>query len=273
MLQLLYDVALRAYAGVDIDLGALGSITEEANLVNFSFGPDGIPILDVDSQTIGGTFDLPPPLDAFSLNFAWPHLTTSGSFAPSPVGSSGASNNFLELVLDLDTLISQLLFGGANPFDPPRIDFGPVFADADLLDVDLIAGLNFLQQFSMAMGDLVGTLTFEDGSSQSFHFGDSIQIEHASDIDLGGDHDGIVEFTFSLTPESDLTNTTDLGFNVGVSISLLSVEVGYDIVVDSDSTTLGPVASFGAVVPVASFTVFDDTFDLAYAQQQFAFAA
>lgn len=273
LLQFLYDVALRAYAGVDIDLGLLGSITEEANLVNFSFGPGGIPILDVDSQTIGGTFDLPPPLDAFSLNFAWPHLTTSGNFAPNPVGSSGASNNFLELVLDLDTLVSQLLFGGANPFDPPRIDFGPVFADADLLDVDLIAGLNFLQQFSMAMGDLVGTLTFEDGSSQSFHFGDSFQIEHASDIDLGGDHDGMVEFIFSLTPESDLTNTTDLGFNVGVSISLLSVEVGYDIGVASDSTTLGPVASFGAVVPVASLTVFDDTFDLAYAQQQFAFAA
>lgn len=273
LLQFLYDVALRAYAGVDIDLGLLGSITEEANLVNFSFGPGGIPILDVDSQTIGGTFDLPPPLDAFSLNFAWPHLTTSGNFAPNPVGSSGASNNFLELVLDLDTLVSQLLFGGANPFDPPRIDFGPVFADADLLDVDLIAGLNFLQQFSMAMGDLEGTLTFEDGSSQSFHFGDSIQIEHASDIDLGGDNDGMVEFIFSLTPQADLTNTTDLGFNVGVSISLLSVEVGYDIGVASDSTTLGPVASFGAVVPVASLTVFDDTFDLAYAQQQFAFAA
>ncbi len=273
LLQFLYDVALRAYAGVNIDLGLLGSITEGGNLVNFSFGPGAFTILDLDNESIGGTIDLPPPLDAFSLNFAWPNITTNGSFPGNPIGSSGASNNFLELVLDLDTLVSQLLFGGANPFDPPRLSFGPVYADADLLDVDIIAGLNFLQQFSMELGDLVGTLNFEDGSSQSFVFGDSFQIEHASDIDLHGDHDGLVEFTFSLAPKAALTNTTDLGFNVGVSISLLSVEVGYDIGVASDSTTLGPIASFGAVVPIASLTVFDDTFALAYAQQQVSFAA
>jgi hypothetical protein len=125
----------------------------------------------------------------------------------------------------------------------------------------------------MDMGDIVGTLLFEDGSSQLFTFGDSLQIEGASTIDDGGDDDGIVEFTFSVAPLSSLTNSTDLGFNVGVEISLLSIELGYDIAIASDSTTLGPLASFGAVVPVASIEVYNDTFDLAYTSQQFAFGA
>lgn len=273
LLAFLYDVAIHAYAGVNIDLGALGSVGGQADLINFSFGPGSVPILDINSQGLGGTISLPPPLDAFSVDFAWPHLTTSGTSFGSPLDTSGASNNFLQLNLDLDQLVAQLLFGGVNPLDPPRIDFGPVFADADLLNVVVSAGLNFLQQFQMAMGNVEGTLLFEDGSSQAFTFGDSLQIEHASAIDAGGNHDGHVDFTFELSPDSTLHNNTDLGFNVGVLIELLKVEIGYDIGVASDSTTLGPLASFGTVVPVADISVYDSTFDLAYAQQQFLFAA
>lgn len=273
VLAFLYDVALRAYAGVDIDFGELGSITEGGDLVNFSFGPGSFNLLDLTHEDLAGTITLPPPLDSLSVDFAWPYITTSGDFAPNPVLSDGASNNFLQLNLDLDQLVSQLLFGGVNPFDPPRIDFGPFFADADLLNVVLSAGLNFLQQFEMDMGDIVGLLEFEDGSSQLFTFGDSLQIEGASTIDDAGDNDGIVEFTFSVAPLSSLTNSTDLGFNVGVNISLLSIELGYDIEIASDSITLGPLASFGAVVPVASIEVYNDTFDLAYTSQQFAFGA
>lgn len=272
LLAFLYDVALHAYAGVNIDLGALGSVGGQADLLNLSFGPGSVPILDINSQDLGGTINLPPPLDAFSLDFAWPHLTTSAS-GGSIVDSSGASNNFLQLNLDLDQLVADLLFGGANPLDPPRIDFGPVYADANLLNVVLSAGLNFLQQFEMAMGSIHGTLLFEDGSSQAFTFGDSLQIEHASAIDAGGNNDGHVDFAFALAPDSTLHNDTDLGFNVGLLIQLLTVEIGYDIGVASDSTTIGPLASFGAVVPVADISVYDSSFDLAYAQQQFAFAA
>ncbi|MFC0590438.1 Ig-like domain-containing protein [Novosphingobium aquiterrae] len=272
LLAFLYDVALHAYAGVDIDLGALGSVGGQADLLNLSFGPGSIPILDINSQDLGGTVTLPPPLDAFSLDFAWPHLTTSAA-GGSIIDSSGASNNFLQLNLDLDQLVAQLLFGGANPLDPPRIDFGPVYADADLLNVVLSAGLNFLQQFEMSMGNVEGVLQFEDGSSQAFTFGDSLQIEHASAIDAAGNNDGHVDFTFTLAPDSTLHNNTDLGFNVGVLIELLTVEIGYDIEVASDSTTIGPLASFGTVVPVADISVYDSTFDLAYANHQFLFAA
>lgn len=273
LLQFIYDVALSAYAGVNIDFGDLGSINEGGEIFNFTLGPGSYELLSIDSATLGGTIPLPGPLNSLSVDWAWPHISTAGDYPPNPVEASGASNNFLQLNLDLDQLVAQLLFGGINPFDPPAIWFGPFYADADILDVDVSAGLNFLQQFSMALGTLSGMILFEDGSSQAFAFGDSLQIANASLIDLGGDGDGLVEFTFDLSPDATLHNQTDLGFNVGVGVSLLSVELGYDIEIASDSTTLGPLASFGTVIPVADVNVYDSTFDLAYVQQQFGYAA
>lgn len=273
VLQFLYDVALSAYAGVNIDFGELGSINEGGTIFSLAIGAGSYDLLNLDSATLGGTFTLPPPLDSLSVDFAWPHISTTGDYPPNPVVADGTSNNFVQLNLDLDQMVSQILFGGANPFDPPAIWFGPFFADPDILDVDLSAGLNFIQQFSMALGTLSGFLLFEDGSSQAFTFGDEVQIFDASLIDIGGDGDGLVEFTFALAPDATLTNDTDLGFNVGVNVSLLSVELGYDIGFASDSTTLGPLAEFGTVVPVASIDIYSDSFDLAYAQQQFAYAA
>ena len=183
-----------------------------------------------------------------------------------------------------DTLVTQLL-GIPNVFDPPRIDLGPIFADIDLLDVDVIGGLNFLQEFGMALGDLTGVLQFEDGSNQLFAIGDSLLISNASLKDAiinGGNGNGLVEFSFTVVPTATLSNETDLGFNIGAEISLLSVEVGYDIEIPNpfgpnphfeDSTTLGPLADFGESVPVADINVFDGIFDLNFASQDLFFQA
>ncbi len=273
LLQFLYDVALSAYAGVNIDFGELGSINEGGEIFNFNLGPGSFDLLNLDSESLGGTIELPGPLSSLSVDWAWPHISTTGDYPPNPVEANGQSNDFLSLNLDLDQLVSQLLFGGVNPFDPPAIWFGPLYADADILDVDVSVGMSFLQEFSMALGTLSGMILFEDGSSQAFTFGDSLQIADASLIDLGGDGDGVVEFTFTLAPEATLHNQTDLGFDVGVGVSVLSIELGYDIEIASDSITLGPLASFGTVIPVGDVNVYDSTFDLAYAQQQFAYGA
>lgn len=271
-LGFLYDVLLQAYAGVNIDLGLLGSINEQIDFPTVEIGPGTATILDVDSDTLGGTITLPSPLNAFSINYDWPDISTSGSFPPNPVVSSGASNNFVELNLDVDELLTDLLGLPVNPLNP-SIDLGIVYANLDLLDVDVVGGLNFLQQFDMAMGDLVGVLSFEDGSSQIFEIGDSLPIHDASSIDAAGDADGVVEFVFDLAPRADLTNDTELGFNIGANVSVFSVELGYDIGIASDSVTLGPLAGFGGTLPVGSVSVFDQTFALNFGNESFAFAA
>jgi len=285
-LDFVYDVLLNAFAGVDVDFGSidfgplgeldLGGIQEQINLPAITIGPGSFNILDVNSETLAGTINFPVPLNAFSVNYDWPDITTNGTYPPNPVVASGSSNNFLELVLDVDTLATQLL-GLPNVFDPPEISLGPIFADIDLLDVDVIGGLNFLQEFGMALGDLTGVLTFEDGSNQLFKIGDSLLISDASLKDDGGDDDGLVEFSFAVVPTATLSNETDLGFNIGAEIRLLAVEVGYDIEIFNpfgdnlhfdDSTTLGPLDDFGESVPVADINVFDDTFALNFSTDQ-----
>jgi hypothetical protein len=263
-LDFVYDVLLEAFAGIDIDLGILGSITEEISVGPITIGPGDFNLIDEPSSNLEGTIPFPPPVNFLSVNFDWPDITTNGAFPPNPVVSSGTSNNFLELELDVDQLAANLLFAGVNPLDPPSIPAGPFFADIDLLDVDVVGGLNFLQDFEMALGDLTGILAFEDGSSQLFTIGDDWLINNASGIDAGGDGDGLVEFSFTVIPTAMLHNETDLGFNIGAEMSLLSVELGYDIVVASDSFTLGPLADFGETAPVGDINVYDDTFALAF---------
>jgi hypothetical protein len=265
VLDFVYDIFLNAFAGVDID-AELFSITETVSIGTIDLGPGDLNIIDLNSDDLGGTIEFPPPLDAFSVNFAWPNITTNGTFPPNPVTGDGASNNFLELNLDLDTLVTQLL-GIPNVFDPPSLSAGPFFADIDLLDIDIIGGLNFLQEFAMDLGELTGILTFEDGSNQVFEIGDSLLIDGASLKDAGGDGDGLVEFQFDVVPTATLQNQTDLGFNIGVEMALLSVELGYDIEIASDSTTLGPLAEFGVSVPVGDVNVFNGTFGLNFGNE------
>jgi hypothetical protein len=72
-------------------------------------------------------------------------------------------------------------------------------------------------------------------------------------------------------PTATLHNETDLGFNIGAEMKLLSVELGYDVSIDgfgvSDSITLGPLADIGATLPVGDIGVYDNTFALNYAHQ------
>jgi len=292
VLDFVWDVLLHAFAGVNIDFGSidfdplgiipgdqtldLGGINEQINVNVGPIGPGSFNLLDLNSETLSGTIEFPAPLNAFSVNYDWPDITTNGDFPPEPVLAAGESENFLELVLDLDTLVTQLL-GLPNVFDPPDLHAGPFFANIDLLDVDVIGGLNFLQNFAMALGDLTGTLTFEDGTDQAFTIGDSLLISNASQIDALGDDDGLVEFVFTVDPTATLHNETDLGFNIGAEIRLFSVELGYDITIPNpfgddqhleDSITLGPLADFGESVPVADINVFDETFALNFGTDQ-----
>ncbi|SNS60650.1 Ig-like domain-containing protein [Tropicimonas sediminicola] len=295
-LDFIWDILLQAYVGLDIDFGSvdfdplgiipgdqtvdLGGIDETLNFPAVDIGPGSVNILDLDSDTLGGSFTLPPPADSLSVDFAWPNVSTDGTAPPlDPVTSSGASNNFLQLNLDIDELITTLAGLPINPFNPSLDILGGLFyAELDILNVYANAGINLLQEFEMAMGDLVGLVTFEDGSSTAFTIGDSLQLSDASSIDEGGDDDGMVEFEFTVISESELSNLTELGFNVGGGVDILSVEAGYDAsftffgetVGFSDSVGFGPLASYDFSVPVGDIDVFDDTFDLAFGEETFS---
>ena len=215
-----------ANVSAGLDFGDLGKL----DLFNFDIGPWDLEqnILNLTSDDLSTQVPLP---DGFSLTFAWPNLdTTSGALVGDTASSSGASNNFLELGLDVDELVFTLL-KLPNPFD---IGFDVGIPDvasasfhAELADLDLSFGMNFLQQFAMAVTDLTGTITFEDGSSQPFDFDTDIELTNASSHDT--DHDGSIGYGLLLTPSATLANNTDLGFNFGVQFDVLKLSGSYEL--------------------------------------------
>jgi len=254
-----------ANVSAGLDFGDLGKL----DLFNVSIGPWDLDqnILNLTSNDL--TLHVPLPA-GFSLDFAWPNLdTTSGALVGDTTSSSGESNNFLQLGLDVDDLVFTLL-DLPNPFDI-GFDVGlPGVASAsfhaELADLDLFAGMNFLQQFKMEMNDLAGTITFEDGTSQPFDFDHDIELTNAAAHDTN--HDGSIAYDLLLTPSATLTNNTDLGFNFGVQFDVLKLSGSYDLLgIGGDSFSLGPVFSTGTTVPLGSVDIYDNTFALNYASQ------
>lgn len=262
-LDFIFSFLMNASAG--LAFGELGSW----DIFSTTIGPWDVDqnILELDSSDLSAQVPLPA---GFSLSFEWPNVdTTSGVSATNVVTSSGASNNFLELGLDVDDLVFTLL-GIPNPLS---IGFDIEVADGsiDLLDLDLAAGLNFLQNFALTIGSLTGVITFEDGSSQAFDFNSDITLTNASSCDAN--HDGQIGYILELAPNATLDNDTDLGFNFGYQFDVLKLSGSYDIGVDSGSLDLGPVFSANDNFPLGSVDVYDQTFALNFGEQDFLFAA
>ncbi len=246
-----------------LDFGDLGSW----DIIDVTVGPwdESFNILDLDSDNLGFTLPLPA---GFSINFAWPNIDTT-SDAAHIYNSSGASNDFLQFMLDIDDFIFTIL-GLPNPFDI-GFDIGVAWGSIELADLDLGLGLNFLQQFEVQATGLAGTITYEDGSSEAFVFGNDILLTNASDYDV--DNDGTVEFELALDPVATLENSTDLGFNFLWNFDLLKLTGGYDVVFDSGELNLGPLVDLGGSIPIADVEIFNDTFALDFASQDFIFNA
>lgn len=261
-LDFIFDFLLNASAGVDFGV-------DSYNIIDVTLGPINVVenILNLDSSDLSVQIPLPA---GFSLTFAWPNIDTSSMPAgANAFGASGASNNFLELGLDVDDLIFTLL-GLPNPFDV-SFDIGVASGNIQLADLDLSAGLNFLQDFSMTLNGLPGTITYESGASQAFVFGSDIVLATASSYD--SDLDGQVEFQLSLDPNVSFNNDTDLGFNLGYVFDVLKLNGGYDIGIDSGPLSLGPVFSSSDTFPITAVGVYDNTFALDFGAQNLTFAA
>ncbi|WP_372619099.1 Ig-like domain-containing protein [Falsiroseomonas sp.] len=275
VLDFIFNYYLRAKAGLD-----LPSPADDWFPIDITLGSNNTAnILDVTSDEIALEFDLPIP--GLTASIAWPQLDTT-SDNTNVYEASGASNNFFQLNLDVDQFAFGL-FGLPSLFE---LNFsilgGAVYANLDLIDLDLFGGLNFLQAFDMAVQGLPGTLHFEDGTSQNFIFGNDVTVLDASDVDAAGNNDGDVDFTLTLDPDVSLTNNTDLGFNVGYLFTILKLVAGYDLSLDlglfdvdlgSDEVTIGPLFQAGGTLPLGSADIYDATFALNFGSQDLVFAA
>lgn len=263
VLDFLFDLYVHAAVGIDFGIDSFDIFS-----IDQGFGPVNENILDINSDDLTYTIDLPA---GFSLTFAWPDLdTTSVPTVSSVITATGESVNFLELGLDVDDLVSAILFGGINPFDI-GFDIGVASGNIELLDFDVDAGLDFIQNFTLSANDLVGTITFENGASQAFSFATDILLNNASSYDTNNDHH--IDFDLELTPLASLQNDTDLGINLGAQFDLLKLSGSYNFGIDSGSISLGPVVSIGGSATVATIDLYNSTFGLNFGSGDVAFMA
>ena len=263
-----YDV----FVDVDIEIDfALAEIDEDLFTIN-SNNDFQTNIIDFDSDTSDPlNFTLPDPLGSIDVTLAWPNLEVSGTQTSLGIyEGDGFSNNALNVNLDIDQAFADVFFGGVNPFNL-NVDLTVAGGTLELLDADVAAGLNFLQDFLLTAGNIDAILEFEDGSSQIFTFGDELIFNDASDIDAGGDGDGLVEFEVVLDlVNSTLANDTDLGFNVGWNLDLFQGGWWYDIAVYDDSGSWGPAVDLGEdQIPVADIDVFSEIVGVAFGVENF----
>ena len=217
------------------------------------------PLFTFNSADASFTFPKPPapPIAGVSIDVAWPHISSQSSqVSGSEVTSHGFSNNFLQLNLDVDELAATLfpLLRGvfdASPGDPDNFEW---------LDIDINGGLNILQDFKLLVEKLVGTLRFENNTTQTFDMMNGLLLRHASALD--SDRDGLVEFALGLTPDVSLDNSTQLGFNVGGTIALLkNVPFVDDTLFEAgDKVDLGGLEIFGDKFAVQGFNTQDFLF-------------
>lgn len=244
------------------------------DFVNIDVGPydERLDILTLESSALSTPVIKLPA--GFSLQFAWPTISTTSDGA-APYEASGASNDFAALNLDIDDLLTKLLGLPVNPF-APSVEFGvdglfDVEVTLNLVDIDIGLGLNFLQEFALAVNDLTGTITYENGVTSAITIGQDIVLENASDYDLDGDG---VEYTISLDPQATLENSTELGFNFLWSFDLLSVRLKLsviDIPVVNQSTP--PLLDLGDSIPLGSIEIYSNSFALDFQSQDYALIA
>ena len=262
-----YDISAAVTYDIGVDSGTIVRVD--------IYGNNTQNILDLDSENLALEIRFPDPFGSLSATLAWPNIATDASASPPPPGeytASGSSNNFLQLNLDVDQALADIFLRGANPFSLSA-NVGVAGGTLDLLDLDIYGGLNFLQSFLMQEQGIAATLHFENGFNQAFVFGDDIELSNASLIDAGGDGDGLVEFTLSLDAQANLRNDTDLGFNIGYNFDIFKVGWWYDVVVASDSGTIGPLYNTGGQLGIATVGVYDNTFALNFASQDLMFQA
>lgn len=209
-----FDLRFLFNVGATIEVADLTVFTPSFNVY------ETISLIDYDSET-SPPFEIGDEDDALSATLAWPNLEVNGTDNGSGgYEGDGASENMLTLNLDADQTIADLFLGGANPFDLGFNAFSDFFqtgveAGLEILDLDLFAGLNFLQDFVLTPGDLVADIIFESGDTFDFDLFAPTQYANASLYDANNDGTTEFELSFDDMANAQLLNDTDLNLNVG----------------------------------------------------------
>ena len=268
-LDFIFDYSLKPSIGLDLDFGGPFGI--------FDFGKPTLPLpelsadyaeelLNLDSSGLSESIAFP---FGISATLAWPNVATTGTIsAPDTLSSDGASNNFLQLGMDVDQALADIFLGGANPFDI-QVDIGVANANVELVDFDIAGGLNFVEAFDLQILGLSGVMQFENGTTQDISTGSDLTIPNASSLDLN--EDGAIEFGLTLALNTTLRNDTKLGFNVGYDLEILKASGSYGVGPFSDTFSLGPLINPQGTATVLTVPVFEDTFPLSFASENASF--
>jgi hypothetical protein len=260
-------------ASIGLDLPIFGEIP----VIGFNPHEDlSRELINLDSTNLAVEKDL-----GFGLqgSMTWPNLTTTGAQSSTNINSfvsTGQSNDFLHITADIDDALAEIFLGGVNPFDihvPYDLELVDGTIDIELLDLDLFAGLNFVQNFNMLVNGLMGKLTFENNQipAADLNFnGGTITLTNASSYDLDGDG---IEFAGSLTPVVSLANSTSVVFTGGYNFDILKGQLTYDAgIAGSDTIRFGPVVDLGGSLDIAAVQVYQNTFPLDFQPEGVAFS-
>ncbi|MCK5576317.1 MAG: hypothetical protein KAI28_10910, partial [Sphingomonadales bacterium] len=207
----------------------------------------------------------------------------------------GESNDFMRFTIDLDQLAAVLANRAAgnptnlilNPFDTEWglgtiLDLASVdpvtkatieeYIKLELhferLDLDVHAGFNFKQEFTLSIDDMSYEVTMEDGFVYYFTVSEmqSLQIENASQHDANGD--GVVDYSMKLVPTAMFSNDTEIGMSIGFTLDFLktSLEAGFKVPslgvnLSFFSAGLGPLLRVEGEIDALDVDIYENRFD------------
>ncbi|OUD08512.1 hypothetical protein BVC71_13515 [Marivivens niveibacter] len=210
-----------ASPGLTIDYGNVGAGVDLDFNLDSILGADPFSLVNFD----GTTFSLLEGL--YSTNFlsyandylsAWGtapnfEVRSSNFFGDTLTGSNWQT--FAGITFDLDA-IGALIAGYPN--DPLTQDFSigvagvSIGAEATAIDYSLVNNLSYSQSLQLDMGDLLGTVTMEDGTEFDFVFGEDFFVFDASQYDANGD--GEISYDLSLNNNAALYTQGTLGVHL-----------------------------------------------------------
>ena len=248
-----YDLSFIFHALLSAHGDAVGIVD-----IDKSIGPLdlGFNILDINSAEFHKIIDLPPPpLTPYAtLTLNWPQVDTTGGLSPTDpniLHSDGKSPDIVNLNLDLIGLALAALGISPNP-----LDLGAV----DLLSLHVNGGVDVTQHFDLTSLGLEASLKLEDGYALPVHFGTPVPIiTNAKSHDTNGDNKIDVSLHLSL-PNAQLHNETDLGFNVGASLDLLTFPDPF-----------GTLVHLGGDFPLGEIPLYQKTLGLAFNTTDYGF--